>query len=135
MKTKRIMALFMAMVMMLNLGVTAGAEEIADFDDTDVCDHCIYFDLNDGKSEVCMKYCSMDNVSILSDGSYVIIAGDLLETPTRKNYAFEGWYTAPTGGHEVTANTVIEDYNLKLYAHWTKSPGKKATAPGHNKKN
>lgn len=46
--------------------------------------------------------------------------GDL-PTPTRDGYDFDGWYTASTGGTEVTSSS--STYSLTadqtLYAHWT----------------
>ena len=41
-----------------------------------------------------------------------------LPTPTRKGYAFTGWYTAREGGTQVTTNTVF-DADTTVYAHWT----------------
>ena len=40
-----------------------------------------------------------------------------LPRPTRENYTFVGWFTAATGGVEVSANTPITA-DLKLYAQW-----------------
>ena len=46
-----------------------------------------------------------------------------LTTPTRPNYSFDGWYTAATGGAQVTsATTVTATENHTLYAHWTANP-------------
>ena len=45
--------------------------------------------------------------------------GDL-PTPTRTGYKFAGWYTAASGGSQVTSSTkVTATANHKLYAHWT----------------
>ena len=42
-----------------------------------------------------------------------------LPNPTRANYTFEGWYTAATGGTEVTAETrVVNSTDHTLYALW-----------------
>lgn len=44
-----------------------------------------------------------------------------LPTPTREHYAFDGWFTEATGGTEVTAATIYDNYELadiNLYAHW-----------------
>jgi uncharacterized repeat protein (TIGR02543 family) len=41
-----------------------------------------------------------------------------LPVPTRAGYAFEGWYTARTGGNVVTADTVLSA-DTALYARWT----------------
>ena len=43
-----------------------------------------------------------------------------LPTPTRSGYVFNGWFTAPSGGSQVTASTVV-GANATYYAHWTKS--------------
>ena len=47
-----------------------------------------------------------------------------LPTPTRASiaqysYTFAGWYTAATGGTQVTANTTMGAGNITIYAHWT----------------
>jgi uncharacterized repeat protein (TIGR02543 family) len=43
-----------------------------------------------------------------------------LATTSRTGYAFNGWYTAPTGGTEVTAATIVATAsNHTLYAQWT----------------
>jgi uncharacterized protein (TIGR02145 family)/uncharacterized repeat protein (TIGR02543 family) len=38
-------------------------------------------------------------------------------TPTRTGYTFDGWYTAETGGNEVTTSTVFHG-NTTVYARW-----------------
>ena len=43
-----------------------------------------------------------------------------LPVPTRTGgYAFDGWFTEPTGGDEVTENTVFSE-NITIYAHWSR---------------
>ena len=47
-----------------------------------------------------------------------------LPTPTKSSdaeytYAFAGWYTAASGGTQVTANTTMGASNTTIYAHWT----------------
>lgn len=47
-----------------------------------------------------------------------------LPTPTRAStaqysYTFAGWYTAASGGTQVTANTTMGASNTTIYAHWT----------------
>ena len=45
--------------------------------------------------------------------------GDL-PTPTRKDYRFDGWFTAAIGGTQITASTTVDlTANQTLYAHWT----------------
>ncbi len=42
-----------------------------------------------------------------------------LPVPTRSGYTFEGWFTASSGGTEVTAKTVMNrTESHTLYAHW-----------------
>ncbi len=48
---------------------------------------------------------------------------DSLPTPTRSgSYRFDGWYTAATGGTEVTTDTVFAS-DSTIYAHWTYTGG------------
>ena len=42
-----------------------------------------------------------------------------LPTPTRSGYTFVGWYTAASGGKEVTTKTKFTE-SCTIYAHWTK---------------
>ena len=44
-----------------------------------------------------------------------------LPNPGMRGWTFNGWFTAPTGGSQVTANTIynIVASNQTLYAHWT----------------
>ena len=44
--------------------------------------------------------------------------GDL-PTPTQSGYTFDGWWTAASGGTQVTASTIV-NANVTYYAHWTK---------------
>ena len=44
---------------------------------------------------------------------------DPLPTPTWEGYTFEGWFTAPEGGNEVTQDTEFFE-DTTIYAHWTK---------------
>ena len=43
-----------------------------------------------------------------------------LPTPTRKGYAFDGWFTAASGGSKVSESTAIGGADTTVYAHWTK---------------
>lgn len=43
-----------------------------------------------------------------------------LPTPTRQYYTFAGWYTAESGGAEITKDTIFNgSADVILYAHWT----------------
>ena len=44
-----------------------------------------------------------------------------LPIPARDGYAFDGWFTAASGGSQVTASTVVK-VDVTYYAHWTKVP-------------
>ena len=46
--------------------------------------------------------------------------GDALtsRTPVREGFTFGGWYTAPTGGTQVDAATIVPEGNTTLYARW-----------------
>lgn len=49
--------------------------------------------------------------------------GDFKTTPTWKGCVFEGWFTAQTGGAEVTATTTVTaTENHTLWAHWSGTP-------------
>ena len=42
-----------------------------------------------------------------------------LPTPTRNYYTFAGWFTAASGGTQVSATTTMGAANTTIYAHWT----------------
>lgn len=43
-----------------------------------------------------------------------------LDTPTKTGYTFDGWYTSPSGGTQVTSSTVLSNASDQtVYAHWT----------------
>lgn len=68
----------------------------------------VSFDANGGT-------CSTSNKKVAGESKY----GDL-PTPARNNYTFAGWYTAKSGGNEITKTTkVTATTNHTLYAHWT----------------
>lgn len=48
--------------------------------------------------------------------------GDL-PTPTRSGYAFNGWYTAKSGGKKVDAKTIMPAKDVTIYAQWKKAFG------------
>ena len=54
--------------------------------------------------------------SLISGSKYVLPS----ETPSRAGYTFAGWYTAETGGTQVTNSTTLTTLsNHTIYAHWT----------------
>lgn len=42
-----------------------------------------------------------------------------LSSPTRTGYTFAGWYTAASGGNQISASTRTPASNTTYYAHWT----------------
>lgn len=45
---------------------------------------------------------------------------NILPTPTRENYIFDGWYTAAKDGEQITASAIFDENSKKtLYAHWS----------------
>ena len=42
-----------------------------------------------------------------------------LGTPTRTGYTFDGWFTEPVGGTQITSSTTTPAVNTTYYAHWT----------------
>ena len=44
-----------------------------------------------------------------------------LPTPTLSGWTFDGWFTAPTGGVQITASTMFNS-DATVYAHWTETP-------------
>ena len=54
-----------------------------------------------------------------------------LPSPVRPGYRFGGWYTAPSGGEEAAASTVVTKIeNHTLYARWTETEDKLVVSPG-----
>lgn len=65
--------------------------------------------------------CNNDSSYTISITTKAVAQGDsygILPAPTRKGYAFDGWYTAATGGTAVSATTTMGSNNTTVYAHW-----------------
>ena len=64
------------------------------------------------------------NGGSVSQSSIVVAQGGTygaLPTPTRDGYSFDGWFTAASGGTQVTAETAVNlSGSQELFAHWTK---------------
>lgn len=69
--------------------------------------YTLTFDANGGSVET-------KNKTIQQGKTY----GDL-PTPTRTGYTFNGWYTAASGGSQVSSLTTMGNSNTTIYAHWT----------------
>lgn len=68
--------------------------------------YTLYFDANGGSC---------------TEGSRVVTYGSgygTLPTPSRSHYDFAGWYTAASGGSEVSAASVMGAGSTTVYAHW-----------------
>lgn len=66
--------------------------------------------------------CNNDSSYTTSITTKAVAQGDsygVLPAPTRKGYAFDGWYTAATGGTAVSATTTMGSSNATVHAHWT----------------
>lgn len=70
--------------------------------------YTVYFNANGGSVGTSSK-------TVDSNGIY-----GSLPTPTRSGYKFDGWYTAVSGGAQITENTAVNlNGNQTLYAHWS----------------
>ena len=53
------------------------------------------------------------------------VVGDTIKklppAPTRPGYKFNGWYTRPASGTQISSETIVPNYNVIYYAHWTKN--------------
>ena len=68
---------------------------------------------------------SPSSKSVTSGAAY----GDL-PTPTRDGYAFDGWFTAASGGAQITASATVNiSVNQTLFAHWTAIPPQTVAQP------
>ena len=68
--------------------------------------HTITFDANGG---------TVNPASLTTDANGKLPS---LPTPSRNGYTFDGWFTAPSGGTQVTAASVFTK-SITLYAQWT----------------
>ena len=72
-----------------------------------VAEGCIVsFDANGGETTVERKLVEKEGVI------------GALPVPAYADYSFDGWFTEPDGGTEVTAESTVSSH-LTLYAHWT----------------
>lgn len=75
-----------------------------------------------GNAGASYKPCSYDSLDQTLYAQWKNPTAGTLATPTRDGYVFAGWYTAPTGGTQVTdATTITAD--MTLYAHWGLADG------------
>lgn len=90
----------------------------------------LYFDLPDAMSLLHYDGTSSQNKNGLyldSNGGVGITVKPLnegekigsLPTPVRKGYCFDGWHTSSNGGEKITENTVFDENQSVIYAHWS----------------
>lgn len=61
-------------------------------------------------------------------------AYDPMPVPVRTGYIFDGWFTAASGGRQITSEFTVEDDVHALYAHWTRRSNRLAgDADGNGK--
>ena len=61
------------------------------------------------------------NGGSVNESSRRVVSGSavgLLPTPARSGYIFDGWFTAQSGGTQISASTIISG-PITYYAHWT----------------
>ena len=68
--------------------------------------HTLTFDANGGT-------CDEDSRTVNTGSQY-----GTLPVPVWPGFTFEGWYTAATGGTQVTASTTMGSTDTTIYAHW-----------------
>ena len=71
--------------------------------------YAVFFDGNGGDVS--------ESVRMVEKGKAV----GTLPTATREKYKFLGWFTAASGGTQVSASTIVKS-GVTYYAHWTKLP-------------
>ena len=85
-------------------------------------DETLVFGCNRGEAGTEIRFLNADlsNMTIKLKYSYAEVQQlfSNLPTPTRTNYAFDGWYTEASGGTQVTSSTTIASTNITLYARW-----------------
>ncbi len=52
--------------------------------------------------------------------------------PTKAGYTFKGWYTAASGGTQITSNTALPTSNATYHAQWTKKTSHAVTLNKNN---
>ena len=74
------------------------------------------------------------NGGSVSPGSKKLIEKEsygTLPTPTRSGYTFLGWFTAASGGKEVSASTKMPASNVTIYARWKEGVDPNAELVGY----
>ena len=79
-------------------------------------DYTVSFDLNDSTG---VGSASANKTTIVVTFSKPLGVNEALPVATRNGYNFIGWFTAPEGGEQITADTVYKtDGETTYYAHW-----------------
>jgi uncharacterized repeat protein (TIGR02543 family) len=73
----------------------------------------------DNRTNNTFKQYLLKAASITDYYDYGGTLSNLPTSPTRPGYTFGGWYTAASGGTQVTSSTSVPSANTTYYAHWT----------------
>ena len=99
---------------------------VTEFDTSDFGDYVFGY-----RARVTVNVTFDGNGGTPSSSSMSYIAGNAygtLPTATREGYVFAGWFTATSGGVQMTETSIISETVTVLYAHWTSN-----TPGGHEK--
>ena len=71
--------------------------------------------------------------SVSPSSASVSVGGTIssLPTPTRSGYSFDGWYTASSGGTQITTSTTFSS-DQTIYAHWSAVSSGDDTTPDYD---
>ena len=87
---------------------------------TVLADHILYAHWSANPSKIVLSFQPMGGTcQTRTKNCNVNAAYGTLPTPTRTGYTFDGWFTASSGGTQVSSATVAGTVNVTLYAHWT----------------
>ena len=64
------------------------------------------------------NYTSSDSTQVTTLNETVGDKYELPSNPTRSGYTFDGWYTARSGGTQITSSTTVTSSYTALFAHW-----------------
>ncbi|MBQ9298213.1 MAG: InlB B-repeat-containing protein [Clostridia bacterium] len=62
---------------------------------------------------------ALGNFVVTDTVTYNNAIGNTMFTPSKQGYTFNGWFTAASGGTQVTSTTTMPAANTTYYAHWT----------------
>ena len=81
--------------------------------------------VTDSSIEITFVYCDGVTANKVVKGTAGLPFSSVLSsvsTPSRKDYRFDGWWTAETGGEQMLSSTLLTK-SIPVYAHWTYTGG------------